>query len=98
MLSPWENSAADCGLSIMWAHLEASRKMTENLTHFRRNAEIALEGCRNDELLSDAFHTEFHVKFLWGSRGALVAANERHSKFVQVLDAMYDKCAATEGA
>ncbi|XP_001599401.2 breast cancer anti-estrogen resistance protein 3 [Nasonia vitripennis] len=96
VLSPWENSAADCGLSIMWAHLEASRKMTENLTLFRRNAEIALEGCRSDELISDAFRTEFHVRFLWGSRGAFVNASERHAKFVQVLDAMYDKCAATE--
>ncbi|KAJ8683529.1 hypothetical protein QAD02_019321 [Eretmocerus hayati] len=98
VLLPWENSAPDNGLSIMWAHLEAARKMTENLALFRRNAEIALEGCRNDELLSDAFRTEFHVRFLWGSRGALVTANERHAKFAQVLDAMYDRCAPTEQA
>lgn len=80
----------------MWAHLEASRKMTENLTLFRRNAEIALEGCRNDELLGDAFRTEFHVRFLWGSRGALVAPGERHAKFVQILDVMFDRCLPTE--
>jgi len=47
-------------------------------------------------LLSDAFRTEFHIKFLWGSRGATVAPEERHLKFIQVLDAMYDKCAASE--
>lgn len=96
ILSPWESSAADCGLSIVWAHLESARKLAESLPLYRRNAEIALEGCRNDELLSDAFRTEFHMKFLWGSRGAAVAPEERHLKFTQVLDAMYDKCAATE--
>ncbi|XP_033209371.1 breast cancer anti-estrogen resistance protein 3 isoform X2 [Belonocnema kinseyi] len=96
ILAPWEHSASDCGLSIVWAHLESSRKLTENLPLFRRNAEIALEGCRSDELLTDAFRTEFHIKFLWGSRGATVSPEERHIKFSQVLDAMFEKCAATE--
>lgn len=70
--------------------------MTENLPLFRRNAEIVLEGSRSDELLSDAFRTEFHIKFLWGSRGATVAPEERHLKFIQVLDAMFDKCSSSE--
>lgn len=96
VLSPWENSASDCGLSIVWSHLEAARKLAESLPLYRRNAEIVLEGCRSDELLSDAFRTEFHIKFLWGSRGTTVALEERHLKFAQVLDAMYDKCAASE--
>ncbi|XP_043502117.1 breast cancer anti-estrogen resistance protein 3 homolog [Polistes fuscatus] len=96
ILSPWENSAPDCGLFIVWSHLEAARKLAESLPLFRRNAEIALEGARSDELLSDAFRTEFHIKFLWGSRGATVAPEERHLKFSQVLDAMYDKCSASE--
>lgn len=98
ILSPWENSAPDCGLTIIWSHLEASRKLTESLPLFRRNAEIVLEGCRSDELLSDAFRTEFHIKFLWGSRGSMVAPEERHMKFIQVLDAMADKCLANEAA
>ncbi|XP_053997545.1 breast cancer anti-estrogen resistance protein 3 homolog isoform X1 [Hylaeus anthracinus] len=96
ILSPWENSAPDCGLSIVWSHLETARRMAENLPLFRRNAEIVLEGSRSDELLSDAFRTEFHIKFLWGSRGATVAPEERHLKFTQVLDAMYDKCSSSE--
>ncbi|XP_017878670.1 breast cancer anti-estrogen resistance protein 3 isoform X2 [Ceratina calcarata] len=96
VLSPWENSAPDCGLTIVWSHLESARKMSENLPLFRRNAEIVLEGSRSDELLSDAFRTEFHIKFLWGSRGATVAPEERHLKFTQVLDAMFDKCSSSE--
>ncbi|XP_076763896.1 breast cancer anti-estrogen resistance protein 3 homolog isoform X2 [Xylocopa sonorina] len=98
ILSPWENSAPDCGLSIVWSHLESARRMAENLPLFRRNAEIVLEGSRSDELLSDAFRTEFHIKFLWGSRGATVAPEERHLKFTQVLDAMFDKCSSSEVA
>ncbi|XP_011302792.1 breast cancer anti-estrogen resistance protein 3 isoform X4 [Fopius arisanus] len=98
ILSSWENSAPDCGLSIVWAHLEAARKLTESLPLFRRNAEIALEGSRSDELLLDAFRTEFHIKFLWGSRGAAVAPEERHLKFTQVLDAMFEKCTTSEAA
>ncbi|XP_063993591.1 breast cancer anti-estrogen resistance protein 3 homolog isoform X3 [Diachasmimorpha longicaudata] len=98
ILSSWENSAPDCGLSIVWAHLEAARKLTESLPLFRRNAEIALEGSRSDELLLDAFRTEFHIKFLWGSRGASVAPEERHLKFTQVLDAMFEKCTTSEAA
>jgi hypothetical protein len=38
--------------------------------------------------------TEFHIKFLWGSKGAYVAAEERHSKFEQVLGVMADKFAS----
>lgn len=98
ILSPWESSAPDCGLTIIWAHLEAARKLAESLPLYRRNAEIALEGSRSDELLTDAFRTEFHIKFLWGSRGTAVAPEERHLKFTQVLEAMYDKCVSSEAA
>lgn len=47
-----------------------------------------------DDLLLDMFRTEFHLKFLWGSRGASVSANDRHSKFEQVLTVMSEKCEA----
>lgn len=39
------------------------------------------------------YRTEFHIKFLWGSKGAFVTAEERHSKFEQVLGVMADKLA-----
>ena len=37
------------------------------------------------------FRTEFHIKFLWGSKGALAAAVDRHTKLEQVLSLMSDK-------
>ncbi|KAG8335603.1 hypothetical protein J6590_064315 [Homalodisca vitripennis] len=49
-----------------------------------------------DDLLLDMFRTEFHLKFLWGSRGATVSAADRHSKFEQVLTVMSDKCEPPE--
>jgi hypothetical protein len=90
-LGPWE-STADFGLGILFAHMESARKFGESLAMFRRNAEIVLGDSKVDELLTDAFHTEFHLKFLWGSRGASVAAEERHAKFEQVLTVMSEKC------
>lgn len=90
-LGPWE-STADFGLGTLFAHMESARKFGESLAMFRRNAEIVLGDSKVDELLMDAFHTEFHLKFLWGSRGACVAPEERHAKFEQVLTVMSEKC------
>lgn len=36
------------------------------------------------------------MKFLWGSRGALAPAAERHSKFEQILTVMANKFNAEE--
>lgn len=38
-----------------------------------------------------AHRTEFHLKFLWGSKGALAPADERHLKLEQVLSLMAEK-------
>ncbi|XP_052125340.1 SH2 domain-containing protein 3C isoform X2 [Frankliniella occidentalis] len=91
-LGPWESSTSDFGLGTMWAHLEAARRLCDALPTFRRNAQIVLGDSKVDDLLLDAFRTEFHLKFLWGSRGATVHAEERHAKFDQVLTVMSEKC------
>ncbi|KAK3908964.1 Breast cancer anti-estrogen resistance protein 3-like protein [Frankliniella fusca] len=91
-LGPWESSTSDFGLGVMWAHLEAARRFCDSLPTFRRNSQIVLGDSKVDDLLLDAFRTEFHLKFLWGSRGATVHAEERHAKFDQVLTVMSEKC------
>lgn len=48
--------------------------------------------------LNSFFRTEFHIKFLWGQKGAFVVAEERHSKFEQVLGMMADKLANQQEA
>ncbi|XP_030768424.1 breast cancer anti-estrogen resistance protein 3 homolog isoform X2 [Sitophilus oryzae] len=90
-LSPWESNTQDFGLSTLLNHLQASRKYTDLHHTYQRNAEIVLNEARLDELTLDMFKTEFHLKFLWGSRGAFASAQDRHSKFEQVLTVLYEK-------
>jgi SH2 domain-containing protein 3C len=87
----WE-SAGDQGIQTLFEHLQMARKIADHQTMYRRNAEIVLSEAKTDDLLMDAFRTEFHLKFLWGSRGAGVAAAHRHAKFLQVVAAMSEKC------
>ncbi|CAB3361083.1 Hypothetical predicted protein [Cloeon dipterum] len=87
----WENSN-DQGIQTLFDHLLVARKFSDNEANYRRNAEIVLTDAKTDDLLMDAFRTEFHLKFLWGSRGAGVAAAHRHAKFLQVVTAMSEKC------
>ncbi|XP_037927337.1 breast cancer anti-estrogen resistance protein 3 homolog isoform X2 [Teleopsis dalmanni] len=98
-ITSWENKADDFGMSINFLHLDSARNFLANLTLFRKNAKIVLEesNSRLDELLSDAFRTEFHVKFLWGSKGALAASEDRHSKLEKVLSLMADKFCNVDG-
>lgn len=95
-ISQWELSSPDLGLNTLYSHLYATRQFYKLLPTFRRNAEIVLADSKVDDLLSDLFRTEFHLKFLWGSRGAIVSAAERYSKFEQVLNVMSEKCETTE--
>ena len=88
----WETSTPDLGLSTLYAHLSSTRQFCKSLPTFRRNAEIVLADSKVDDVLLDMFRTEFHLKFLWGSRGATVVADERHSKFERVLNVMSEKC------
>ncbi|KAH8381206.1 hypothetical protein KR200_009953, partial [Drosophila serrata] len=92
-IAPWESKADDFGMTINFLHLDASRGFLKNLDLFRKNAKVILEeaSTRLDELLADAFRTEFHVKFLWGSSGATAKAEDRHSKLEKVLTLMADK-------
>ncbi|KAH8297904.1 hypothetical protein KR018_000506 [Drosophila ironensis] len=97
-IAPWESKADDFGMTINFQHLDASRGFLKNLDLYRKNAKIILEeaSTRMDELLTDAFRTEFHVKFLWGSAGITAKAMDRHSKLEKVLALMADKFCMAE--
>lgn len=90
-LGAWETNTQDFGLSTLLAHLEATRKALNLRATYQRNAEIVLGEARIEELTLDMFKTEFLMKFLWGSRGALAPTAERHAKFEQILDVMAEK-------
>ncbi|XP_075151360.1 breast cancer anti-estrogen resistance protein 3 homolog isoform X2 [Haematobia irritans] len=97
-ITSWESKADDFGMYINYAHLDSSRHFLNSLKLYRKNAKIILEESvsRLDELLSDAFRTEFHIKFLWGSKGATATADDRHSKLEKVLALMADKFCNTD--
>lgn len=92
---PWEQTSADYGLQLLLTHLEIGRSITQQWPTYRRNSEIVLENVKYDDLMLDMFRTEFHLKFLWGSKGSHVTAKERYSKFLQVLDVMSERCEAS---
>ncbi|XP_055920889.1 breast cancer anti-estrogen resistance protein 3 homolog [Eupeodes corollae] len=92
-ITPWETKADDFGMAIYFLHLDSARGFLRNLSLFRKNSKTVMDesNSRLDELLSDAFRTEFHIKFLWGSKGALATPEDRHSKLEKVLALMADK-------
>lgn len=77
-------------------HLDMARKFPDQVSTFRRNARTVVQemsslGCMLDPLLLDIFHTEFHIKFLWGNRGASAPALERRDKLTNILTNMSQK-------
>ena len=44
-----------------------------------------------DDLTLDMFRTEFHLRFLWGSKRACSSSRERHEQLSQVFDALFHK-------
>ncbi|XP_029708812.1 SH2 domain-containing protein 3C isoform X2 [Aedes albopictus] len=91
-VTPWETITQDFGFSVLFAHLDAARSFVNNLSLYRKNAHgIMQDTSRLDTLLEDAFRTEFQVKFLWGSKGCFVPAEDRHAKFEHVLTVMAEK-------
>lgn len=89
----WESTASDYGMQMLFSHLQEARAITQNLTLYRRNAEHILPDSNTfDDLTLDMFRTEFHLKFLWGSKGAVADSEERHAKFQQVLSTLSERC------
>jgi hypothetical protein len=86
----WEKKSSDFGLTTLFAHLDTARKFSTSIPTYRRNAEIVLGDSKVDDILLDMFRTEFHLKFLWGSRGANHLAHERYSKFEQVSHYLFN--------
>lgn len=90
-LGTWEGNSHDLGLGILFNHIDAVRKFSNERAAYKKNADVVLVDARIEELTLDLFRTEFHLKFLWGSRGAIANAQDRHSKFEELLNIMVEK-------
>lgn len=94
----WESTAADYGLQMLFTHLQEARAITQNLPLYRRNADHILSDSNIlDDLTLDMFRSEFHLKFLWGSKGATVDSEERHAKFQRVISTLSERCEPPPG-
>lgn len=73
--------------------MEAARKYLDQIPLYERNAKVAIGATPShvDDILLDLFRTEFHIKFLWGARGAMAPYYERHSKLSDILDTMAER-------
>ncbi|GAB6027869.1 hypothetical protein CHUAL_002086 [Chamberlinius hualienensis] len=90
---PWEQSSSDYGTELLFSHLASGREYINQTNVYKRNGEIALEHvAKYEDLLLAMFSTEFHLKFLWGSKGAQVNSTDRHAKFEQVLTVLSQRC------
>ncbi|XP_075342073.1 breast cancer anti-estrogen resistance protein 3 isoform X1 [Odontesthes bonariensis] len=85
----WETS--DQGCDIMLRHLEAARDVAHNTQSYTANAQKILQGFQCDEDLLEVFKTDFQLRLLWGSRGAMVNQSDRYNKFNLILTALSRK-------
>lgn len=89
------STGPDFGLELLSSHLDLVRSWSQYLPVYLRNSRKILEGVQLDEVLVDMFRTEFHLRFLWGHRGATASNEQRYSKFEQVLTALSERCEPT---
>ncbi|KAE8583231.1 hypothetical protein XENTR_v10020464 [Xenopus tropicalis] len=86
---PWDSS--DNGVEVVMAHLEAARMVAHHGGLYHTNAEMRLQGFHPRSDLLEVSSTEFQMRMLWGSRGALGSQVERYNKFDKVLAALSHK-------
>nr|CAB3225199.1 breast cancer anti-estrogen resistance protein 3-like [Phallusia mammillata] len=83
----WQNLPDDSFDSLM-AQLMAARTVLTSLSKFRTNAKSKLHDFETIPKLEEIFATEFHLRLLWGSKGAEVERTERYQKFDRVITLM----------
>ncbi|KPP64513.1 breast cancer anti-estrogen resistance protein 3-like [Scleropages formosus] len=85
----WESDDLGCDTTLQ--HLEMARVMAWNAEACATNAECILQEFQPDEDLVQIFTTDFQLRLLWGSRGALLNQKERFEKFSLILTALSRK-------
>jgi len=78
-------------LDIMLIHLDMARVITAQTGMYRVVGKSRMHDLEPDNEKLEMFRTEFHLRFLWGSKGAGVNRTERHNKFTMLLKAYSEK-------
>ncbi|XP_022100995.1 SH2 domain-containing protein 3C-like isoform X2 [Acanthaster planci] len=87
----WEESATGFGLDSLLNHLQNAHAFCQQANLYRINANSKLTKFLPDEALLDTFRPEFHMRLLWGSKGATAGTAERYQKFAKILSVMAEK-------
>ncbi len=91
----WEETSICFGMEPMLNHLQNAHMFAQQGKMFRINADSKLQKFLPDEDMLVMFRTDFHLRLLWGSKGALVKKEERYRKFDRVLTVMSEKLEKT---
>ncbi|XP_054628199.1 SH2 domain containing 3Cb isoform X2 [Dunckerocampus dactyliophorus] len=86
---PWET--VEAGVDVVMFHLEEARTIAQWGDVYRSNAESKLQGLQEQADISEVFQTDFQMRLLWGSRGAVESQALRYAKFEQVLTALSNR-------
>ncbi|CAH1785295.1 unnamed protein product [Owenia fusiformis] len=90
-LLPWEQQNENYGIDVLLAHLNGARSITEHCGLYKIKSALVINSLENDQSLLDIFDANFHLKFLWGSKGASVNAKDRYAKFDQLLTVLSER-------
>ena len=82
---------------MLLTHLQEARSIGQSLSLYKRNAQLILGESTShmDDMTLDIFRTEFHLKFLFGSKAAAVDSHERMAMFQRVIMTLSEHCEPT---
>ncbi|XP_033643142.1 breast cancer anti-estrogen resistance protein 3-like isoform X2 [Asterias rubens] len=87
----WEESTTGFGLDSLLNHLQNAHMFCQQTNLYRINANSKLMKFLPQDEILDSCRPEFHMRLLWGSKGATVGAAERYEKFDKILSVMAEK-------
>ncbi|XP_013411707.1 breast cancer anti-estrogen resistance protein 3 isoform X2 [Lingula anatina] len=95
-MTTWEEKDADLGLDMMLAHLDTARIVSEQCGLYRVKADSIMDNFTAQDEILDIFKTDFHLRLLWGAKGAAVNRYDRLTKFSQILNALSERAESSQ--
>ncbi|XP_061528456.1 LOW QUALITY PROTEIN: SH2 domain-containing protein 3C-like [Phycodurus eques] len=82
---------AGVDVDVLMFHLAAARSAAHLGAVYAANARNKLQDFQERSDISEVFRTDFQMRLLWGSRGAVESQVRRYAKFNQVLSALSNR-------
>ncbi|XP_050397332.1 breast cancer anti-estrogen resistance protein 3 homolog isoform X3 [Patella vulgata] len=91
----WERNNPVAGLDMFLTHLDTARVIAAQVELYQITGSAVMADFHGDRDILDMFDTAFHLKLLWGARGASVNRKDRHRKFDQLLIILSERAEAS---